>query len=470
MKKITILLCLTIFLLVSNVSYAAKMEDGVPVWDEKSVRVYALEYISGKHMEKLYSYFDLQIRRYMPVYTYESMFLEMEHITGDFVGLGTYSQFEDEKNNLKTHILHICMEKQDVDMYFTHKNYEDDWEVMAVEFILSEKQEPLTLKEMDFTESEYLSHGPSSFTETEIEIGAEDAPIGATLTMPDEASETNPVPALVLVHDYYALDRDTVIGNSAFFKDLAHGFAEMGIATLRYDAREYVYGKSETSTIYDDVVADALSAGKYLANNAKIDTEHLVLLGHGIGGTYAPLIVSQSEKLFKGMILLAAKPEKILLQDYEYYLKKNPSLSTEEKKEIEKQVKKFNELSKKQASEITLLEKNGSYYYELDEYKIATTILKLAIPTVIAQGKQDLLVDENDGRYAFYDYIQFRNYVEYHTFRRLNHVLTTDNTVNAMGLPTYEAPQNIDKQAVRMLARWMFNFERFIFGNEDSGF
>ncbi|MEG2316263.1 MAG: hypothetical protein RSC91_08600, partial [Clostridia bacterium] len=109
MKRLLALL-LTMTLLLSCLPGAAmakkntQMRDGVPVWTEENVRNYALVYISGKMMNTLWDYYDLQIRRYMPMTTFESMLTELEWMTGDFLALGTYSSFEDAKNLTKTHI------------------------------------------------------------------------------------------------------------------------------------------------------------------------------------------------------------------------------------------------------------------------------------------------------------------------------------------------------------------------------
>ena len=155
------------------VSLAAKqMEDGVPVWNEETVRQYALDYIEGKSMSRLWGYYDLQIRRYMPMETYEAMLTDLEWMTGALIELGSYRCFEEPENQLKTHVLHLIMEKQDLDMYFTHKNKEDDWEVMALEFVPAEKQnyydESNMLVDEEFTQK---------YTETPVTIGDSQAPL-----------------------------------------------------------------------------------------------------------------------------------------------------------------------------------------------------------------------------------------------------------------------------------------------------
>ena len=83
-----------------------------------TVTQYALDFIHGNDMERLYGYYDLQIRRYMPMDTYQAMLTEIEWMTGEFIEFGTYSEFEEPEQQTKTHVLHLCMEKQDLDLYF----------------------------------------------------------------------------------------------------------------------------------------------------------------------------------------------------------------------------------------------------------------------------------------------------------------------------------------------------------------
>ena len=141
MKRLVTILMLSLTLLacVLPAAQANQMQDGVPVWTEASVKQYLLDYIAGNNMNRLWNYFDLQIRRYMPMETYEVMLSELEFLTGDFVSLGEYRCFTEPENELKTHVVHLVMEKQDLDVYFIHKNKTDDWEVMALEFALADE-------------------------------------------------------------------------------------------------------------------------------------------------------------------------------------------------------------------------------------------------------------------------------------------------------------------------------------------
>ena len=62
-------------------------------------------------------------------------------------------------------------------------------------------------------------------------------PLNGLLTLPVGA--TNPVPAVVFVHGSGASNMDETVGKLTPFKDLAHGLARHGIASVRYDKRSF---------------------------------------------------------------------------------------------------------------------------------------------------------------------------------------------------------------------------------------
>ena len=86
---------------------------------------------------------------------------------------------------------------------------------------------------------------PEGVTEIEITLGeGTDTPLKALVTLPADAE--GPVPGVVLVHGSGANDRNEAIGGCYPFADLAHGLAQRGIASIRYDKRTYTYGNSYT--------------------------------------------------------------------------------------------------------------------------------------------------------------------------------------------------------------------------------
>lgn len=456
-RAIALTLMMTIiFACLPAVSLAAKqMEDDVPVWTEETVRQYALDYIEGKSMSRLWGYYDLQIRRYMPMETYEAMLTDLEWMTGAFLELGSYRSFEEPENKLKTHVLHLIMEKQDLDMYFTHKDKEDDWEIMALEFVPAEKEELSDGSDM-------LVGGRATaepdYEETDVTVGQAPYVLEGVLTMPKEASEETPVPVCVFVHDFGAFDHDLTMGQTTFFADLADALGKMGVASLRYDSRAYAYPDAQAETVYDEAIEDALAACQLLKDNPLVDPERIVLVGLGFGGMIAPRIVSQSEGAFTAMIILGSTPKTLI----EWYCATQPeayeALGEETQETIEKMVKKVSSVSEEEARALTLFGKNGYYFWEDLHYNAVDLIKELKVPTYIGQGRRDPIVSEDDGRIAYADAIgDNMTFMNFKAFRGLNHILMNDLTVNDDGLPEYAVATHIDTQAGRTLAQWVLN-------------
>lgn len=456
-RAIALTLMLTIILAcLPAVTLAAKqMEDGVPVWTEETVRQYALDYIEGKSMSRLWGYYDLQIRRYMPMETYEAMLTDLEWMTGAFLELGSYRSFEEPENKLKTHVLHLIMEEQDLDMYFTHKNKEDDWEVMALEFVPAEKE---ALRDG----SDMLVGGKATaepdYEESAVTVGQAPYALEGVLTLPKEASEETPVPVCVFVHDFGAYDHDLTMGQTTFFADLADALGKMGVASLRYDSRAYAYPDAQPETVYDEAVKDALAACRLLKDNPLVDQERIVLVGLGFGGMIAPRIVSQSEGSFKAMIILGSTPKTLI----EWYRDTQPeayaALSEETQETVEKMIKKVSNVSEEEARTLTLFGKNGYYFWEDLHYNAVELIKELKVPTYIGQGRRDPVVSEDEGRIAYADAIgDNMTFMSFKAFRGLNHILMNDLTVDENGQPQYAIATHIDTQAGRTLAQWVLN-------------
>lgn len=450
---LTLVLLAVCVLPVSALAKSRQMEDGVPVWTEETVRQYATDYIGGREMSRLWGYYDLQIRRYMPLQTYECFLTDLEWMTGAFIQFGSYRSFEEEELQLKTHVLHLCMEMQDLELYFTHKNKEDDWEVMAVQFVPAEKE--------SYDPSMQVGEQAPDYTETEVSFGTEAFPLQGALTLPAEASQTNPVPACVLVHDSGAMDRDETLGSTRLFADLAQSFAELGIATLRYDKRTCLYGESAEMTVEEEVIDDAVLAGKALTENSLIDSSLIVVVGHGFGGTLAHRIAQASDGVFSAVIMVGSTA-----LSYDDYLLMHSNLSGYTADELKAYQDTLSQLSK--MKEQTALEQTEVifghsvyYFWELQKTNNYELIRKLRLPTYIVQGKRDPLVPETEGWRQYSSKIgEGAKYVTYRSFPGLNHVLMSDSSTDAYGLPAYAESAALDVSAGRSLGQWILSLKQ----------
>lgn len=459
-RLLAIVMALIVILGVMPTSAIAKsnqMNDDVPVWDEETVRQYALDYVEGKSMDRLWGYYDLQIRRYMPMEAYETLLIEREWETGAFLELGTYTSFVEEENESKVHVLHLCMEKQDVDMYFKHKNKENDWEVMSVLFVPADEQPVSDGRDM-LVDDDGSNVVKAEITYTEMDITVGDAPtaLAGILTMPNDVGSTENVPGCILVHDFGPQDMNSTMGQTTMFADLAHALAKMGVASIRYDKRTYTYGESADMTVKEEVVDDAITAGELLKKQPGVNADCIVLIGHGLGGLLSPRIAQEADGLFAGMLMIGTKPESVLEMEMSQYILANPSLDAEAIKELNQSVTALQRMTEEDAREQTILGKNGYYYWEAQQYDQVKIMKKINIPTYIVQGRNDPYVPEKEGRVEYYNQVSNRlTSIKLQAFRGMNHLLMNDLSTEDGCIPTYEIAASLDTQVGRKLALWV---------------
>lgn len=111
------------------------------------------------------------------------------------------------------------------------------------------------------------------------------------------------VPARMIAMKHWALIN--------FFRDIAWGLAEQGIAVLRYDKRTKVYGTAAypqgvEATFDNEVVDDVISAVRLVKSLPEIDSARVYVLGHSLGGMLVPRIAQRAgEGCLGGIISLA---------------------------------------------------------------------------------------------------------------------------------------------------------------------
>ncbi len=434
---------------------AKQMNDGVPVWTEQAVRDYALAFNNGKIMNTLWGYYDLQIRRYLPQHTFETLLTELEWATGKLEALGTYRCFEEPEFQTKTHVLHLCMEKQDLDMYFTHKNKPDDWEIMAVEFAFAD-EEPVVGNDENLVES--AMRETDTYDELQISFGDGTNLVTGTLTIPKQASAQNPVPACVIVHDWGMRDRNGTLGGTALYADLAHTLGEMGIASIRYDMNDIDDSEIMKVKIDDEFADDAVAACNFLLNESFVDKNRLVLIGHGIGAMLAPRIVLASDRSFNALVMISGAYTTPLNQLAIMDIEELRGASDAERANTAQAAAEFKKMKRKQITETVILGRSGLYFEEVEKDDQVKLLKRLKMPTYIIEGGSDPYLTEATGVSAYAAAMgDGANYMKYEVFDGLNHLLMADKTLDSTGMPDYSAEASLDEQAGNSIAQWILN-------------
>jgi len=138
----------------------------------------------------------------------------------------------------------------------------------------------------------------------DLAIPSQNALLWGEVIVPGRRADST-YPAVLVVHDQGALDRDGTRGVSTPYRDIAEYLALHGYVVLRYDKR----GVGESSGVFTQVgmeefVQDAISAASALSAQDEVQGQPLFLVAHGFGGQVATQAAQNAPDLFDGIVLL----------------------------------------------------------------------------------------------------------------------------------------------------------------------
>jgi len=116
--------------------------------------------------------------------------------------------------------------------------------------------------------------------------------LGGTLTVP---AGPGPFPAVVLVSDLGAQDRDGTVGNYRLLGTLADYLTRRGVVVLRYDDRGVgKSGGSSATATTAALVSDVQAALNFLRAQMDVNISRIGVVGHGEGANVALLVAGQA--------------------------------------------------------------------------------------------------------------------------------------------------------------------------------
>lgn len=327
--------------------------------------------------------------------------------------------------------------------------FDENEEIIGMFFV------PHTVFELDLVQNE-------QFYEEEITVNTgKEIQLRGIITLPKSEDR---VPAVVLVHGSGPNDMDETLGPNKVFKDLAHGLAEKGIAVIRYDKRTKAYaGRSEldinTLTLYEETIADAISAVDLARKDKRIDKKNVFVLGHSLGGMSAPRIGTLSKRV-KGIIILAgnARPlEDLVLEQYEYLFSEDGTINPEEQKMIDDyktQLNVLNEMRKTGTSNSGPLPLGlpANYWKYLIEYNQVETARDLEKPILVIQGGRDYQVTMKDYE-TWKKELSNKPNVSFKLYEKLNHQMREGE---GLSYPSeYEIKSDLPLYLINDIATWI---------------
>lgn len=297
------------------------------------------------------------------------------------------------------------------------------------------------------------------FTEYDISIGSSELALDGKLTLPNNVSKP---PVVILVQGSGTTDLDETVGavSNKPFRDLAHGLAERGIASIRYNKRFYQYADQATDhvTIYDEVLNDVSYAIDLAAKDERVDGRKIYVIGHSLGGMLAPKIAKDNPEVV-GIVSLAGSPrhlEDLILDQVKDAMEFQTNLTEEDKayalKQYEDMVQAIKNLGNENLGE-AILGASGYYWKSLNEIDTKGLVKELPIPMLFLQGSEDFQV------YADVDFEEWKTILEGNTnasfvlYDGLNHLFMESNGLS--DTKEYDVKGSVDTKVIEDIAEWI---------------
>ena len=306
----------------------------------------------------------------------------------------------------------------------------------------------------------------------EIVVGKDtEYPLDGLLTLPENNGEKK-FPAVVLVHGSGSSDKDESLFAVSPFLDLAEGLAKLGVASIRYDKRSFIYGEQmvkskQLITVKDEVIEDALRAVMLLRQDERIDHDRIFIVGHSMGGMLAPRIDEEGGN-FKGLVILAGTPRQLeeVMKDQmnDAINHMNPVMRLLAGGSIKKMIHKFDglyEMSDEQAMKVKVGGGTTLYYFkEMGEYDTKGYFERTSKPVFIMQGDKDFQVDVEKDFNAYKDMLKDYPNVTFRLYEGLNHCfMPSVYGMLSMAKQEYSVEAHMDEGVIGDIAQWILSQE-----------
>ncbi|KQL39193.1 dienelactone hydrolase [Bacillus sp. FJAT-25509] len=296
-----------------------------------------------------------------------------------------------------------------------------------------------------------------------------DYPLEGILTLPD--SHTEKVPAVVFVHGSGALDKDETIGANKFFRDLADGLANQGIASLRYDKRTFAFGKQMVQelggklSVKEEVLEDAIMAVEMLKKDPRVDANRIFIIGHSLGGTLAPRIDAEGGDV-AGLIILAGTPrtlEEVILNQNEDSIKQleasQQEIDLKQVKELQNKFDAISDMTVEMAEQTILFGSVYAWYFkEMNQHPTKDYLSQNKKAIFVVQGDKDVQVSVEKDFNRYREMLKDHPDVTFKLYPGLNHMFmkavfgTLKDIWNE-----YNIPQSVDRNVLEDIAKWILS-------------
>ena len=296
--------------------------------------------------------------------------------------------------------------------------------------------------------------------EQPIQVGRSDKKLNGMLTLP-RGNGRPPVVLLLPGSGPNNMDEKVGTGGNKPFADLAHGLAEAGIASIRYDKRSYAYPEDMMlADVEGEYLEDADAAVELLLMDERVDGSRLFLLGHSEGGMLGPEVIRRNPSI-KGFISFAGtlrRLEDILLEQTKKMLDYADNLSESQKKQqlngIEQAVRQIKTLDPND-QETMIMGASAAYWNSLNAIDTPALARQMDIPMLIMQGDEDFQVTTDVDYHLWQEVLAGQRNVEFRLYPGLNHLFMEGGTKAIIDLNVYNKPRHMNAQVIRDIAHWV---------------
>lgn len=247
------------------------------------------------------------------------------------------------------------------------------------------------------------------WSEEELSLGRDPYLLKGKLTLPAEKE----APVVILIADAADADMDGTIGKNENkpLRDIAHGLAERGIASVRYHRRSYEYAASVSpgDGLYDTLFQDVWYVVDQMYNERRIDRNRIYILAMGKSADYMPAIVKKKAKRLSGAILMAGSPVSVTER---YYAREEKTITSD-----------------------------AAYFMEENS----------TFPLLVLQGEEDFQVTMNDFE-QWKNIWKGRSNIVYHSYQSLNHYFMRSSKEKTR--EEYDKSGTVNTSVIRDIAQW----------------
>jgi len=299
-----------------------------------------------------------------------------------------------------------------------------------------------------------------SFSEYEVVLGDRPLAVGGTVSMPTASA---PIPGVVLLSGGGPFTRDMTMGENRIGADLAWGLASRGIAVLRFDKPSHthrqVLAKNPDFTPTDEYVPYAAAAVDQLRADPAIDASRIVIVGHSMGGSYAPRAAVARPEV-AALVLLAAEAEPMNRAAVRVmtHLAALDSASPAMKEAAAAMAGLAANVDSPQLSRRTdpatlPFGYSGAYWLDVRDYDPVGTARQLGKPMLILQGGRDYQVTVDDDLALWRAGLDGREDVSIRVYDADDHLFFPGSGPSTPA--GYEPRQHVDASVIADIADWI---------------